>query len=300
MTDNPDNKVQSPDFDSIKQISPYGAEFWSARDLMPLLGYQRWENFNVAIKRAMTAFQQSGNKVEDHFRGVTKLVGIGSRAKRNVKDYLLSRFACFLIAENGDPEKPEIATAQLYFAIATREYELKRLAEEQASRLELRERIAEGNKDLAKAATGAGVLPRNFGTFQNAGYAGLYGGLNVEQIKSRKGIKPKEDLLDRAGLAELGANALRIGLIEQRLRTEKSSMDEAKAIGTHRSIGKNIRDAIEKSGSLMPEDLPAEPSIKPLLDQKKRARQKAAPAPGQVKMFDDNSENNRDKSNTAS
>jgi DNA-damage-inducible protein D len=145
--------MQSPDFDSIKQVSPYGAEFWSARDLMPLLGYgNKWQNFNAVTKRAMIACEQSGENAGDQFTGVSKLIDAGKGAKRSVQDYLLSRFACYLIAQNGDPRKPEIAAAQAYFAISTRQNELTQLYAEQQERLRLREQVAENNKALASAA----------------------------------------------------------------------------------------------------------------------------------------------------
>src|SRR6266699_2718337 len=151
-------ETQSPDFESIKQISPYQAEYWSARDLAPLLGYNKWQNFEVAIHRAMTSCQQVGQNVTDHFTDVSKMVRLGSDAEREVKDYLLSRFACYLIAQNGDPRKREIAEAQAYFAISTRQFEIAQLFEEQEERLKLRERVSENNKTLASAASHAGVL----------------------------------------------------------------------------------------------------------------------------------------------
>ena len=204
-----------PDFDSIKQVSPYGAEFWSARDLAPLLGYNKWERFEVAIQRAMTACEQVGQIVQDHFPASSKMVQVGSGAKRELKGYSLSRFGCYLVAQNGDPRKPEIAAAQAYFAISTRQNELAQLYADQQERLRLREQVAENNKALASVAYASGVLSKNFGTFQNAGYKGLYGGLDVANIKEHKGIKQREDLLDRAGRAELAANDFRITQAER-------------------------------------------------------------------------------------
>ena len=137
-------EANSPDFESIKQTSPYDAEYWSARDLAPLLGYSNWQNFEVAIKRGKTACEQVGQVVADHFTDASKMVVVGSGARRNVKDYYLSRFACYLIAQNGDPRKPEIAAAQAYFAVSTRRHEIHQLYEEQQKRLQLRERVSEG------------------------------------------------------------------------------------------------------------------------------------------------------------
>ncbi len=265
--------AQSPDFESIKNVSPYGAEYWSARDLSKLLGYTEWRNFEVAIRRARTSCQQVGDTPDDHFVGVNKMVKLGSGAQREVKDYVLSRLACYLIAQNGDPRKPEIAAAQAYFATATREYELDQLRSEQEERLKLRERVSENNKALAEAAHRAGVLSPNFGVFQDAGYKGLYGGLGVDDVKAKKGIGFKEDVLDRMGQAELAANYFRITQTEEKLRNERI-IGQTKAIETHHEVGRKVRKAIEDIGGRMPEELPTEPSIKPLLDDKKRKRKK--------------------------
>jgi DNA-damage-inducible protein D len=262
-------EAQSPDFESIKQISPYQAEYWSARDLAPLLGYTKWERFEGAIKRAMTACEQIGQIVSDHFPSDGKMVNIGSGGQREVKDYFLSRFACYLIAQNGDPRKKEIAEAQAYFAVSTRKQELAQLLEEQEERLKLRERVTENNKALAQAASQAGVLSQNFGVFQNAGYKGLYGELGVADIKERKQIKQREDLLDRMGRAELAANDFRITQTEERLCKE-GTIGQTNAMDVHHEVGKKVKDI----GGTMPEDLAPEPSIKPLLDAKHRKKKK--------------------------
>ena len=269
-------EAQSPDFESIKQISPYGAEYWSARDLAPLLGYTKWQNFEVAIERATIACKQVGQVVSDHFTEASKAIIGGKGAKQTVKDYLLSRFACYSIAQNGDPRKKEIAAAQAYFIISTRENELAHLLAEQEKRLSLRERVSENNKKLAQAASVAGVLSPNFGLFQDAGYKGLYGGLGVADIKEHKQIDQREDLLDRMGRAELAANDFRITQTEEQLRRE-SAIGQAKAIQTHHEIGKTVRKAIEEIGGTMPEELEPEPSLKPLLDAKRRKQKKLPP-----------------------
>ncbi len=269
-------EAQSPDFESIKQISPYGAEYWSARDLAPLLGYTKWQNFEVAIERATIACKQVGQVVSDHFTEASKAIIGGKGAKQTVKDYLLSRFACYSIAQNGDPRKKEIAAAQAYFIISTRENELAHLLAEQEKRLSLRERVSENNRKLAQAASEAGVFSPNFGLFQDAGYKGLYGGLGVADIKEHKQIDQREDLLDRMGRAELAANDFRITQTEEQLRRE-SAIGQAKAIQTHHEIGKTVRKAIEEIGGTMPEELEPEPSLKPLLDAKRRKQKKLPP-----------------------
>ena len=260
---------QSPDFELIRKISPYEAEYWSARDLAPLLGYTRWENFEVAIKRAKTACEQVGQIVVDHFRDATKMIRAGKGAQREVKDYSLSRFACYLIAQNGDPRKGEIAAAQAYFAVATRRNELHELYEDQQKRLQMRERVSENNRKLAEAAQQAGVLSHSFGEFQNAGYRGLYGGLDVDGIKAQKGLGRNEEVLDRMGREELAANDFRITQTEGKLRNERI-IGQSRAIQTHHEVGKKVREAIEEIGGIMPEDLPPEPSIKPLINERRR------------------------------
>lgn len=264
---------QSPSLDSIKQSNSYGAEYWSARGLMRMLGYARWENFKNAIERAEEACKNTGQPIDSHFLQAGKMINTRKGAQREVKDYFLSRFACYLIAQNGDPRKKEIAEAQAYFAVATRKHELAQLLENQEERLKLRERVTENNKALAQAASQAGVLSQNFGVFQNAGYKGLYGELGVVDIKERKQIDQREDLLDRMGRAELAANDFRITQTEDRLRKE-GTIGQTNAMDVHHEVGKKVRKAIEDIGGTMPEDLAPEPSIKPLLNAKHQTQKK--------------------------
>lgn len=267
---------QTPDFDSIKQTNPYGVEYWSARDLMPLLGYDKWERFAGAIKRAIIACEQVGQIISDHFPGAGKMIAAGKGAQREVKDYHLSRFACYSIAQNGDPRKPEIAAAQAYFIISTRENELAHLLAEQEKRLHLRQQVSEHNKLLNQAASEAGVHSRSFGVFHNAGYKGLYGGLGVAEIKEHKHIEQREELLDRMGPAELAANYFRITQTEELLKKAGIS-EQTEAIEAHHEVGTKVRKAIADIGGSMPEDLPAEPSLKPLLEHKRKQRSKELP-----------------------
>jgi DNA-damage-inducible protein D len=211
------------------------------------------------------------------------MVTLGSGAQRDVKDYSLSRFACYLIAQNGDPRKPEIASAQAYFAVSTRRHELHQLYDEQQKRLQLRERVSENNLKLAEAAHQAGVLSRSFGEFQNAGYQGLYGGLDVEGIKAKKKLSKSDEILDHMGRAELAANDFRITQTEEKLRREQI-VGQASAIATHHEVGQRVREAIQEIGGAMPEDLPTEPSIKPLLAERRRHRKKlqSGSSPGKL------------------
>src|SRR6266571_8444379 len=154
---------KTPDFESIKQINPYGQEYWSARDLAPLLGYIQWRNFEQAIKKAMIACKESGNVAEHHFADASKPITGGKGAVQNVKDYYLSRLACYLIAQNGDPRKPEIAAAQVYFAVSTRAHEIHQLRKEQKARLEKRLEVSESFKALDRAAKNVGVESESLG-----------------------------------------------------------------------------------------------------------------------------------------
>ncbi len=209
-----------PDFESIKQINMYGEEYWSARDLAPLLGYTQWRRFEEAIQRAITACEQSENIVANHFASTGKMVKLGSGAERSVKDYYLSRLACYLIAQNGDPRKPEIAAAQLYFAVSTRAHELHQLREEQEQRLQMRLKVSESYKQLAEAAQQSGVNSETFGLFVDAGYLGLHRH-TVEELKTKKRIPEKEDYLDNITREELSAidfkNVLTEGKLTQRV-----------------------------------------------------------------------------------
>jgi DNA-damage-inducible protein D len=165
---------QIPDFDSIKQVNPYGEEYWSARSLMLKLGYKRWDYFIKAIQDAIHNLQTNEQIPENHISYIRKKVPLGSGAEREIDDYYLSRFGCYLIAMNGDPRKPEIAAAQVYFAVTTRAHEIHQLRMEQEQRLETRLRVSESFKQLASAASVAGVLSKNFGLFVDACYLGLH------------------------------------------------------------------------------------------------------------------------------
>jgi len=178
-------------FEDLKQVNQHGAEYWPARELQPNLGYDQWRRFEDAIKRAITSCAKSGNDPGHHFAGAGKMIPVGKGGTRQVGDYHLSRFACYLIAQNGDPRKPEIANAQKYFAIQTRRQELSDALAADLERLETRKQTSQEFKALSGAARDAGVQDRMFGVFHDAGYKGLYGGLGNEQIKARKSIPPK-------------------------------------------------------------------------------------------------------------
>lgn len=246
-------------FEDIKHTTDEGVEFWYARELAPVLEYAKWENFSKVIDRAMLACKNSGFDIADHFPDVRKMVELGSGSKRSVKDYMLSRYACYLIMQNGDPRKEVIALGQTYFAIQTRRQEIAdtfNQLDEDSKRLVIRGEVKSWNSMLAEAAHLAGITEQEeYAEFQNAGYMGLYGGLKVSDIHRRKGLKPEQKILDHMGSEELGANLFRITQTEAKLRRdEPQGLDAASAI--HYTVGKEVRETIEKIGGTMPEDLP--------------------------------------------
>lgn len=254
------DKPASASFEELRRTNEHGAHYWSARDLQPLLGYSQWRRFEDAIARAMMSCTQSGNEADYHFAGAGKMVATGSGAAREVADYHLSRFACYLIAQNGDPRKPAIAQAQKYFAIQTRRQELSDELAADMERLELRRQAAEEFKALSGAAKSAGVGHRMFGVFHDAGYKGLYDGRGVEAIKARKGIDAKHGLMDRMNATELAANQFRMTQARDKLAREHVRGERA-AIDAHHSVGREVRAAIARIGGTMPENIPADEHI---------------------------------------
>lgn len=275
MTDNALPSTSLASFESLKRRNAHGAGYWSARDLQPLLGYSQWRRFEDAIKRAMISCEQSGNKTGHHFAGAGKMIGTGKGAYREVEDYHLSRFACYLIAQNGDPRKPAIAQAQKYFAIQTRRQELSDEYAADVERLELRKQAGEEFKALSGAARQAGVENRMFGVFHDAGYKGLYGGLGNEAIKVRKGITAKEQLMDRMNATELAANQFRMTQTRDKLARE-NVRTQRRAIDTHEAVGREVRQAIERIGGTLPENIPPAEHIKSVEKRIKSATPKLA------------------------
>jgi DNA-damage-inducible protein D len=253
------------DFETIKHLDEDGVEFWNARELMPLLGYDHWQKAEDVIGRAARACVNSGQVVDNHFNRTVKMVKIGINTVREVKDWKLDRYACYLIAQNGDPNKSEVAQAQSYFAIQTRKQELSGQISAEQKRLFIRNKVKEENKNLASTAKRAGVT--KFGSFNDAGYLGLYG-MNVRDIEQHKGIK-KGELLDRAGSTELAANLFRITQTDEKIRTQNiRGQDEASQ--THFIVGSKVRQTIKEIGGTMPEKLPTEKHIKEIKENLKK------------------------------
>ncbi len=261
-------KALHRDFESIKKTDENGYEFWEARELMPLLGYQKWQNAHAAIKRAMVACDSSDQVLEDHFTSASKMIKIAKNTAketlRSQQDYRLSRLACYLIAQNGDPRKSEVAFAQTYFAVQTRKQELLESMDDDGKRLFTRQQVTSHNNQLAETAQQVGV--ENFGRFNNAGYQGLYGGLTAKQIQEKKGIG-KDAILDRAGTSELAANLFRITQTDDKLQRDAVS-GEDEASMTHFEVGRSVRKAIKDLGGTMPEELPPEEHIQSLAKRK--------------------------------
>ena len=236
-------------FEDIKHIDENGVEVWYARELMPILQYSNWQNFEKIIDKAKISCQNSDIIVLDHFTDVNKMVQIGSGAYRKQIDYKLTRYACYLIAQNGDSRKKVIALAQTYFAVQTRKQEINEkeysMLTENEKRFYQRNLTRKGNYSLNQTAKKAGV--KNFDKFHNAGYKGLYNGETADDIAKRKGLRYREEILDNMGSTELIANLFRISQAEEKLKKDGVNT-EKEACKTHNKIGKIVRKAIKEAG----------------------------------------------------
>ena len=244
-------------FEDIKHIDEFGHEYWLARELQNILGYNQWRSINDLIERAIVACKESKYNVDDHFAVQRKMVAIGSKTKRNVMDYKLSRYACYLVVMNGNPKKEIIALGQTYFAIQTRKQELSELEynnlTEDEKRIYRRNQARKGNFNLNKTAINSGV--KNLARFHNAGYKGLYNGETADDIFKRKKLRYREDILDNMGSEELADNIFRIAQTDAKLKRDNVD-NEYTANSVHYEVGKEVRDSIKRLGGTMPEDLP--------------------------------------------
>ena len=270
---------QHKPFEQLKQIDQNGVEYWSARALSKLLGYSEYRHFQPVLAKAKEACLSSGQDAADHFEDILAMVTIGSGAQRELPDVKLSRYACYLVVQNGDPSKPVIAAGQTYFAVQTRRQELAddqafQALKEDQKRLFLRNELKEHNKQLVEAAQQAGVETNlDFAVFQNHGYKGLYGGMDSKAIHAHKSLKKSQKILDHMGSTELAANLFRATQTEEKLRRD-NIQGKQQANQTHYEVGKKVRKTIEELGGTMPENLP---TPKQSIQKLESAARKASP-----------------------
>lgn len=268
-------RFKPPSFEALRHATEDGGEYWSARELYPVLEYSRWEKFFPVIQKAMTACEHSGHALEDQFHRTVKLIGTGKGAEREIEDFHLSRYACYLIVQNCDPSKPVIAAGQTYFAIQTRRQELAddeafQELSENAKRLYLRDEMRTHNKQLVDAARDAGVITElDYAIFQNHGYKGLYGGLDAKGIHARKGLKKSQKILDHMGSTELAANLFRATQAEEKLRRD-GVKGKPQANAVHYEVGKAVRKTIADLGGTMPEELPTPEKGIPQIEKERK------------------------------
>ena len=265
-------KINETIFESIKHVDDDGNEYWYARELQKVLEYTEWRKFVGVIKKAINSCKTSNYVASDHFVGTDKMINLGKGGQRKVSDYKLSRYACYLIAQNGDSRKKVIALAQTYFAIQTRKQELleeeyNNLTEDE-KRFYQRDLTKKGNYSLNQTAKKAGV--KNFDKFHNAGYKGLYNGETANDIAKRKGLRYREDILDNMGSDELAANLFRITQTDAKLKRDNVD-NEYTANSVHFEVGKKVRNTIKELGGTMPENLPTpDKSLKELEKDNKK------------------------------
>lgn len=249
-------------FEQAKKVNKQGIEYWFARDLMRILDYANYRNFENVIERARTACDNSGQDSNSHFAQVRTKGKLGLDKEIELEDYALTRYACYLIIQNADSNKPMVALGQTYFAIQTRKQELFEKSTEDEKRLMFREELKKHNTYLASAAYEAGVETSiEFAVFQNHGYKGLYGGLDCKDIHRVKGLKKSQQILDHMGSTELAANLFRATQTEEKIRRDKIKGKD-KANQTHYDVGAKVRQTIKDIGGTMPEQLQPAESIK--------------------------------------
>ena len=262
-------------FDDIKHIDENNNEYWFARELQNVLGYHQWRSINELIERAKAACKESKFNIDDHFALHRKMIKLAKGAKRNVVEYKLSRYACYLIVMNGNPKKEIIALGQTYFAVQTRKQELSEkeyneLTEDE-KRLYRRNQARRGNYNLNKTAVNSGV--KDLARFHNAGYKGLYNGETADDIFKRKKLRYREDILDNMGSEELADNIFRIAQTDAKLKRDNVD-NEYTANSVHYEVGKEVRNSIERLGGTMPENLPTpEKSLKELDKENKKIKE---------------------------
>ncbi len=284
-------ETTSSPFETIRHTTDDGVEYWSARELARVLGYSGWQRFRTVIERAQVACENSGQAVSDHFIATVKMVEIGSGSQREVEDFHLSRYACYLVVQNADPNKPIVALGQTYFAVRTREAELTEEAvlqgmSEAQQRLYIRHQLTSYNKQLADAAQAAGVPSNGFAAFQDHGYRGLYAGETARDIAARKGLKKGQGILDWMDPDELAANLFRASLTEQKLHNDPTIVGKEAANHAHHDVGAAVRSVIIEQGGTPPEQLPMPAqSIQQLQRQEQKRIEAGHQAKRQPQLF---------------
>ncbi|KAA6321940.1 hypothetical protein EZS27_028466 [termite gut metagenome] len=276
MAKNRLKKSRQTIFEQIKKIDDEGQEYWTSRELAKVLEYTDYRNFTSVVEKAKIACKNSRQKAEDHFVDFTDMIEIGKGGKRQVESIRFSRYACYLIVQNADPNKEIVALGQSYFAVQTRIAEIKQseeyneLSTEDEKRLFLRNEMIRQNIQLADAAKEAGVVNAgDYATFQDNGYEGLYGGLKLKEVRQAKGLGKDQKLLDHMGSTELAANLFRTTQTEDKLRRE-NVRGKKKAYQMHYEVGMKVRRTIEELGGVMPEVLPAVESIKKIEEKERK------------------------------
>ena len=276
MTELPEYSETMARLEAAKHCRSGGVEYWRAREMQPILGYVNWREFEGVLGRARDALRKNGIEPSHHFGQTHKMVKLGSESQREVVDYYLSRAACYLIAMNGEPSKPEIAAAQAYFAVQTRRMEIQDALSEDEKRLNLRDKVRQSHKRVSKAAQDAGVRNHMQGVFHDARVQGLYG-MSLKELKAMRGLEPNEQIFDRAGPLELSANDFQMNLAADVIRKEKIR-GEQPAINRNKQVAAHVRNTITQVGGTMPERLPLEAPIKEI-EKRLRPEKVRIPSP---------------------
>mgnify|MGYP001559716314 CR=1 FL=1 len=263
--------MKTNQFETIKRLDDNGKEYWSSRELAKALEYPDYRKFLNVVDKAKIACENSGEVIHNHFVHMDEMVSIGSGAERPIDTVYLSRYACYLIVQNSDPTKVVVAKGQTYFAIQTRRQERTDNLIEDNNRVFLREEMKKHNTSLMHAASIAGV--ESFAIFQNAGYQGLYGGLTMQNIHSKKKIKKSQKILDHMNTEELAANLFRATQTDAKIRRENIK-GQGNASFAHYEVGQRVRNTIANLGGTMPENLPVVDSVEKAKTRLKKEQNK--------------------------